>query len=111
MSHGNSADSWNISAGRARRLDVPDVGWSRPATRLRIVDLPHPDAPIEADELALGATVQVDVAQGGHGVATVPNVFVTPRSATTVIIGRRGASPSTAGSPRSARTSLSRVRS
>ena len=32
VSHGNSADSWNISAGpAARRRPSPAVGWSRPA--------------------------------------------------------------------------------
>ena len=45
VSHGNSADSWNISAGRPATSTLPDVGVSSPATRLRIVDLPQPDAP------------------------------------------------------------------
>ena len=46
VSHGKSADSWNIKAGRPATSTVPDVGVSSPATRLRIVDLPQPDVPI-----------------------------------------------------------------
>ena len=46
VSHGNSADSWNISAGRPRFTEtVPWVGESRPATMLSSVLLPQPDAP------------------------------------------------------------------
>ncbi|CAM5430827.1 hypothetical protein SHIRM173S_00710 [Streptomyces hirsutus] len=45
VSHGNSACSWNISAGRPSVLIAPALGASRPATRLSSVDLPQPEAP------------------------------------------------------------------
>ena len=47
VSHGNSADSWNISVVRLRRRcrRCPCVGRSRPATRLSRVLFPQPDAP------------------------------------------------------------------
>ena len=44
----------------------PSVGESRPATRLSNVDLPHPDGPIDRDELA-GAHLEVDAAQRADG--------------------------------------------
>src|ERR1700677_1216647 len=46
VSHGNSAGFWNISATRPDTDTSPEVGWSRPATRLSSVDLPQPEAPI-----------------------------------------------------------------
>ena len=46
VSQGNSADSWNMSAGRGRRRrPCPAVGWSSPASRLSSVLLPQPEAP------------------------------------------------------------------
>src|SRR5690606_35096904 len=45
VSQGNSACSWNISAGRPSVVMVPALGRSSPATRLSRVDLPQPDAP------------------------------------------------------------------
>ena len=46
VSHGKSACSWNIRAGRPPGVSMdPAVGRSSPATRLSRVDLPHPDAP------------------------------------------------------------------
>ena len=66
-SHGNSADSWNISATCRPPADTsPAVGWSRPATRFSRVLLPHPDAPIRRDELAR-RDGQRDPVQGQQG--------------------------------------------
>ena len=53
VSHGNSADSWNISETRRPPVEIsPDVGASSPATRFSSVLLPQPDAPIRRDELS-----------------------------------------------------------
>ena len=68
VSHGNSADSWNISAVAPSTSTVPDVGASRPATRLRIVDLPHPDAPMRHTNSPRG-DLEVDVGERGDGAA------------------------------------------
>ena len=45
VSHGNSPASWNSRAGLPSTLTSPAPGLSRPATRLRSVVLPHPEAP------------------------------------------------------------------
>ena len=45
VSHGNSAASWNISAGRPSVVTVPEVGLSSLLIRFSRVDFPQPDAP------------------------------------------------------------------
>ena len=44
-SQGNSADSWNMSEVRPWTATVPAAGESSPASRLRSVLLPQPEAP------------------------------------------------------------------
>ena len=45
VSHGNSADSWNMSPVRPSTVAVPRDGRSRPARMLSNVLFPQPDAP------------------------------------------------------------------
>ena len=72
LSHGNSAGSWNRSArsgpgstiGRPSIRTCPSSGSSSPASRLRIVDLPHPDGPIRQTNSPV-ADVEGDVLERG----------------------------------------------
>ena len=71
--HGSSASVWNMKlvprpmplTGWPPTDTVPALGRSRPATRVRVVDLPHPDGPTTAQN-SPGSTVMVNVAQGGE---------------------------------------------
>ena len=70
ISHGNSAGSWNISAGasaRRRRRSGPGSGRSSPATRVSRVLLPQPDAPTRQTN-SPAVDRQGDPVERGHGV-------------------------------------------
>ena len=64
--HGSSASVWNMklvplampSTGRPPTLTLPSLGLSRPATRVSVVDLPHPEGPTTAQNRP-GSTVMV----------------------------------------------------
>ncbi len=72
FSQGKSAASWKTMPRsapapemiRSATRTTPALGASRPATTLSSVDLPHPDGPDQADELAFG-DFERDVAQRG----------------------------------------------
>ena len=79
VSHGNSAGSWNISAGRLpATCTSPWVGSSSPATRLSSVDLPQPLAPSRQTN-SPGATSR-DTSSRTTGPR--PKRLVTPRTET-----------------------------
>jgi hypothetical protein len=46
------------STGRPPTLTLPSLGLSRPATRVSVVDLPHPEGPTTAQNRP-GSTVMV----------------------------------------------------
>ena len=72
VSHGNSADSWNISVVRASPASiVPAVGRSRPATRLSRVLLPQPDAPSRHTN-SPGATSRLMLSSAWSALPCVP---------------------------------------
>ena len=64
--HGSSASVWNMKlvprpmpvTGCPPTDTVPSLARSRPATRVRVVDLPHPDGPTTAQN-SPGSTVMV----------------------------------------------------
>ena len=72
VSHGNSADSWNIRRGAAVDVDRAGAsGWSSPATRLSSVLLAAAGGADEADELAR-RDVEVDAVEGGTAARPLP---------------------------------------
>ena len=64
--HGSSASVWNMKlvprpmpvTGCPPTAPSPSLAWSRPATRVSVVDLPHPDGPTTAQN-SPGSTVMV----------------------------------------------------
>ncbi len=93
VSHGNSADSWNISAARPPVTSIePALTGSSPATRFSSVDLPQPDAPSRQTN-SPGATVRSMPSSTGMP-ASLPNHLDTPfsRTAASVSVRAPGAS-------------------
>ncbi len=82
VSHGSSADSWNMNDGRAVRRSIsPDVGCSRSATTLSSVDLPQPDAPSRHTN-SPDRTVRSMSRSAVTAPGPAPKVLPTPRSTT-----------------------------
>ena len=103
-----TAPTPGTSARRGPRTStVPALGVSSPATRLRIVDLPQPEAPMRQTNSPC-VHLEVDVVERGDALAPDPNVLSTPAEPDRTA---RSRARSTSSSPRSARTSLSSVRS
>ncbi len=77
VSHGKSADSWNISVVRASPVStVPALGRSRPATMLSSVLFPQPDAPSRQTN-SPGATLSVMLSSACTELPSVPNTLET----------------------------------
>ena len=112
VNHGKSADSWNISAGRLCTSTTPAVGLSSPATRLRIVDLPQPEAPMMHTNSPV-ATSRSTSRSSGDRVGAGPEDLVdtAQREDAHDPAAARSEASSTEASPRSSSTSLSNVRS
>src|SRR3984885_7679208 len=81
VSQGNRPGSWNISATRPPTDISPLVGWSSPATRLRSVDLPQPDAPIRQVN-SPGSAARLTWSRAGTALPPRPYTLETPASVT-----------------------------
>src|SRR6266480_3382252 len=77
VSHGKSAASWKMSVGRPPSISTsPLVGASRPATTLRSVLLPQPEAPTMQTKLP-ASTVRSRLSSATTASAPRPNTLVT----------------------------------
>src|SRR3954471_7094081 len=84
VSHGISAASWNMTAGRdVFSVIFPADGASSPATRFSSVLLPQPDAPSRQTN-SPGATVRSTPSSATTARPAGPNVLRTPSSRTAV---------------------------
>ncbi len=77
VSHGNSADSWNISETFRPPVEIsPDVGTSSPAMRFSSVLLPQPEAPMRVTN-SPGATESDTLSRACSVVSPRPNTLDT----------------------------------